>query len=155
MIYGFLADLIAVIHVGYVLCVVLGLLIILIGWAAGWQWVRNRWFRLAHLAMIGTVVLRALVWPQCPLSWWEYDLRKLGGQVDADGNINYEGHRLGEFFHKAIHPEDVPEWNFNPPAWVYLVVYSLFGGLVVATFWLAPVRWRVLPPPTTGPPATV
>jgi hypothetical protein len=155
MVYRFLADAIAVLHVAYVLCVVLGLVVILVGRALGWEWVRNRWFRGVHLALIVTVVLRALVWTSCPLSWWEHDLRVQGKQVDADGRVNYEGHRVGEFFHKAIHPESVPEWNFSPPSWVYLVVYTLFAGLVVGAFWLAPVRWRALPPPPTGPPTTV
>src|SRR5690242_3257363 len=142
MVYRFLADLVAVIHVSYVLCVVLGLAAILVGRALGWGWVRNRWFRLAHLAMIAIVVVRAVVWAQCPLTWWEHDLRVLGGQVTAEGAVDYEGHRLGEFFHNVIHPEDVPGWDLEFPRWFFPVVYGLFGALVVAAFWLAPVRWQ-------------
>jgi hypothetical protein len=157
MMYRFLADAVAVIHFGYVLCVVLGLVIVLVGRALGWQWVHNRWVRGIHLAMISIVVARAVIWTSCPLTWWERDLRELGGQVekldDGETRINYEGHRLGEFCHNVIHPEDVPEWNFNPPPWVYLTVYSLFGGLIIATLWFVPVRWRTQRPHSPGPPA--
>src|SRR5438034_7189314 len=102
VIYRILADVVAAIHLGWVLFVVLGLLAILLGRALGWEWVRNRWFRGIHLAMIVGVVLRALIWPRCPLSWWEYDLRVLGNQVTAEGTVNYEWHRIGEVCHKAI-----------------------------------------------------
>ena len=45
MIYRILADVVAVLHLGYVVFVVLGLLVILLGRALGWEWIRNRWFR--------------------------------------------------------------------------------------------------------------
>ena len=151
MVYRFLADAIAVIHLGYVLCVVLGLIVILGGRALGWEWVGNRWFRIAHLAMIAIVVVRALIWAQCPLTWWERDMRQLGGQIDEDGKVIY-GTALGEFCHNAVHPEDVPEWNIDPPRWFFPVVYILFGALIVAAFWWAPVRWRAVAGHSPGPP---
>jgi hypothetical protein len=153
MLYGYLADVIAVLHGAYVLCVVLGLVAILVGRALGWEWVRNRWFRIAHLTLIAVVVARALIWTSCPLSWWEKDLRKLGGQVDEEGVVNYEGHRIGQFFHNAIHPEDVPEWNIRFAPWFLPTAYTLFGLLILGTFWIAPVNWRGRRPALTSPPA--
>src|SRR4029079_7904709 len=50
--YRLLADLIVAIHAAYVAFVVVGLLLILIGLACGWKWVRNWWFRVAHLVAI-------------------------------------------------------------------------------------------------------
>lgn len=126
--YQLLADVVVALHVGYVACVVFGLLLILVGKARGWQWVRNRWFRGVHLAMIVGVVLRALIWTECPLTWWEADLRELAGQV------NFEGSPVGKVLHDLIHP--------SLPLWVFPVVYVLFGGLIVGAFWLVPVRWR-------------
>ncbi len=142
MLYGYLADAIAIVHVAYVAFVVLGLAAILLGRALGWEWVRNRWFRLVHLALIVLVVLRGVVWATCPLSWWEHDLRVLAGQVDEEGQIDYEGHRLGEFFHNAIHPEDVPGSGITFSRWFLPAVYTVFALLVLASFWVAPVRWR-------------
>jgi hypothetical protein len=127
MIYRLLADVIAILHVGWVLFVLLGLVAILIGWALGWGWVRNRWFRVIHLAFIVIVVIRAMFTPVCPLSTWEKDLRVLGGQVDEEDRINYEGHRVGEFFHNIIHPEHVEEWDFTFPPYALPTAYTTFG----------------------------
>lgn len=127
-----LADIVAAIHVGYVACVVFGLLLILAGRWLGWNWVSNRWFRLAHLAMIVGVVLRAIVWTECPLTWWERDLR--GGFAPE----NFVGAPVGKFLHDLIHPEF--------PHWVFFTVYAAFALLVIAAFWVAPVNWRPAPP---------
>lgn len=129
MFYRVLADVVAGIHVAWVMAVVMGLLFILVGAGCGWGWVRNRWIRGVHMAMIALVIARVFLWSQeCPLTTWERELRELGGQD------NYEGSPVGWFLHQLIHP---------PLAlWVFPVVYSAFGVLVVATFWFVPVRWR-------------
>jgi hypothetical protein len=127
MSYPLLADLIAALHVGYVACVLFGLVLILAGRVLGWRWVANRWFRSAHLAMIVGVIVRAAVWDECPLTWWERDLR--GGFSAA----HFEGHAVGRFLHDLIHPD--------LPLWVFPVIYVSFGLLVLATFWVVPVNW--------------
>ncbi|MFO0878495.1 MAG: DUF2784 family protein [Gemmataceae bacterium] len=131
MTYRLLADLVVAIHVAYVAFVFFGLIGILVGHALGWTWVRHRGFRLVHLAMIVGVVLRSALWNECPLTWWERDLRELAGQVE------FEGSPIGKVLHDLIHPD--------LPLWVFPVIYSLFGGLVVATLWLVPVQWRPRP----------
>jgi len=75
-----LADLMLVVHALIVAFVIAGQLLILIGWARHWQWVRNRWFRLAHLATIVTVVLQAWLGRLCPLTVWERWLRPRRGR---------------------------------------------------------------------------
>jgi len=134
--YVFLADVVAGLHVAYVLAVVLGLVLALVGKARGWQWVGNRWFRAIHLAMIVGVVIRAVLgvtgavpaWRECPLSTWERNLREL----DGGG-----GSAVGIFLHDVIHPStDVV------PMWVYPPLYVAFAVVVVWSFWLVPVRWR-------------
>ena len=76
-----LADLIVVFHASYVSFVVLGLLVILIGAVLRWKWVRNFWFRIAHLAAIGVVVVESLAGIPCPLTVWESQLRRTAGQT--------------------------------------------------------------------------
>src|SRR4051794_7360470 len=125
MIYRLLADFIAAVHFGYVFFVLFGLILTLVGHAAGWKWVNNRWFRIVHLGMILGVVARTLIWSICPLTWWEEDLRALAGQV------NFEGSPVGWFFHAAIHPD--------LPLWVFPRVYACFALLVVLSLWLVPV----------------
>jgi hypothetical protein len=129
--YRLLADIVVALHVGYVACVVLGLVLILVGKTRGWRWVTNRWFRTIHLIMIVGVVIRALIWAECPLTWWERDLRELAHQSD------FEGSPVGRVLHDLIHPD--PE---KVPLWVYPPIYAAFGLLILSTFWLVPVNWR-------------
>ena len=125
--YILLADIVVAVHVAYVACVVFGLLFVLLGKALGWEWVRNRWFRGIHLAMILVVVTRSLIWDNCPLTTLEDILREWGGEVDPEG--------VGYALHAVIHPPGLPMWS-------YPVIYVIFTGLVVATLWVVPVAWR-------------
>ena len=68
------------IHVGYVGYVVLGQLLIWVGWALGWKWVRNFWFRATHLLAIAVVAYEELMDIRCPLTVWEEHFRELAGQ---------------------------------------------------------------------------
>src|SRR5262249_20085571 len=132
--YTFLADVLTGVHLGYVAVVVFGLVLTLLGKALGWQWVSNRWWRSIHLAMIVGVVIRAMIWRECPLTWWEHDLRDLAVEAGQD-RFSY----VGQILHDILHPSAVPMW-------VYLPLYSAFGLLVIGTLWYVPVRWRKAPP---------
>ena len=80
--YRLAADIVLYLHISFVIFVVAGLLLIIVGHFAGWQWIRNGWFRLAHLAAIGVVVLQAWLGVLCPLTILEMWLReKAGGAV--------------------------------------------------------------------------
>ena len=59
-----LADLILVLHGSIVAFVVLGQLLFVLGGIFGWAWVRKWWIRLAHLALIAFVIVKA-GWVQC------------------------------------------------------------------------------------------
>jgi hypothetical protein len=122
-----LADFIVVFHAAYVSFVVFGLVLILLGIALRWGWVRNFWFRALHLAAIGFVVLESLIGMTCPLTDWEHRLRELAGEATYTGDfIGYWAHRL--IFYRA-------------EPWVFTVLYITFGLAVLATFALAPPRW--------------
>jgi hypothetical protein len=122
-----LADLIVVLHATYVSFVVFGLVLILLGIALRWAWVRNFWFRIIHLVAIGIVVLEALIGLTCPLTHWEERLRAMAGEEGYAGDfIGYWAHRL--IFYRA-------------EPWVFTVLYVSFGLAVLAAFVLAPPRW--------------
>ena len=121
-----MADTIVVLHVAWVGFVVLGLAAIVVGLAAGWGWVRNFWFRVIHLGMIGVVVAEALAGVTCPLTGWEKQLRHLGGQE------GYAGDFIGHWAHRLIF--------FHADPWVFTAGYVLFGAVVLATFLIAPPR---------------
>ena len=133
-----LADLIAVFHATYVSFVVFGLVLILLGIAFRWGWVRNFWFRTLHLTAIGIVVLESIVGMTCPLTDWEKQLRDIAGEGGYAGDfIGYWAHRL-IFYHAE--------------PWVFTVLYIAFGLAVLAAFVLAPPRWprrRREPPAAT------
>jgi hypothetical protein len=151
--YQLLADLIAGLHLLWVAVVVFGLLLFLIGGALGWEWTRNRWVRGIHCAMILGVVVRTLFANECPATTWEQELRIAAGQyyVNEEGEriVNYAGSPVGKFCHDLIHPP--LEWA---PIWVYPIIYAAFAALVLATFWLVPVRWRpAVEPAACTPPS--
>ena len=128
MFYGFLADLIVAIHVLYVSVVVFGFLAILLGGPLGWKWVRNRWFRIIHLLMIGYVAFEAIVGLDCPLTIWEYQLRQLAGQEHGEGSF------VARLLHSLLF------YQFEP--WVFNTLYILTALLVLSTFWITPVCWQ-------------
>ena len=128
MSYSLLADLVLLIHAGFIAFVVLGLLLILAGGVLCWAWVRNRWFRLAHLAAIGVVVLQAWLGIVCPLTDLENYLRRQAGRPV------YEVGFIADHLHRLIF--------FEASAWVFTVCYTLFGLGVLAAFWLVRPRWR-------------
>jgi len=124
--YRLAADGLLVLHVSFVLFVVIGLLLILAGGYAGWFWVRNRWFRLAHLGAIAVVVLQAWLGRICPLTIWEMALRERAG--DAVYRGSFVAHWLGELLY------------YDAPGWVFTFVYTLFGALVLLTLRLVPLQ---------------
>ncbi len=126
--YRITADMTVTLHLAYVAFVVLGLVAILAGYFGSWGWVRNRWFRGIHLAMILIVVVEAWAGVVCPLTTLEQALRERAGETTY----------AGSFVANAVHDLlffDLPEWGFT-------LIYTAFGSLVLLTFWLVPVEWR-------------
>ena len=123
--YRLLADVILVTHVLFVAFVVLGLAAILAGRALSWSWIRNPWFRLAHVLAIGVVVLQSWLGAICPLTIWENALR------ERAGDAVYPGAFIAHWLESILY--------YRAPAWVFVVGYTLFAALVVASwFWIRP-----------------
>jgi hypothetical protein len=128
LVYRLAADTIVVVHFTYVGFVIVGFLLTLIGVLAGWKWIRNLYFRAAHLLAILIVVAESLGGITCPLTTWESQLRTLAGQTA------YEGDFIAEWVHDMLF--------VNAQPWAFTLCYTLFGLAVLATFILAPPRWR-------------
>lgn len=121
----FAADLVLLTHVLFVVFVVFGLLLIFAGKARGWSWVRNPWFRVAHLAAIGVVVVQSWLGAVCPLTTLEMTLRQKAGDAVYPGS--FVAHWLETILY------------YRAPAWVFAVCYTVFGAVVVASwFWVRP-----------------
>ena len=120
-VYALAADALLLIHTLFVAFVVLGLLLIVLGGVRNWHWVRNPWFRLVHLSAIGFVVIQAWLGHICPLTIWENSLRARAGEM------GYSGTFIGHWLEQLLY--------YDAPAWVFIALYSLFGLLVLASWW--------------------
>lgn len=120
------ADAILITHVLFVVFVIVGLILIIVGSFNAWPWIRNPWFRVAHLAAIGVVVLQAWLGKICPLTIWEMALRERAGAESYAGS--FIAHWLQELLY------------YQAPDWVFAVCYTAFGILVVVTWFAIPPR---------------
>ncbi|OJW07060.1 MAG: hypothetical protein BGO49_27795 [Planctomycetales bacterium 71-10] len=123
-----LANVIVLIHFAYVAFLLLGLAAILLGIVFRWPWVRNKWFRVIHLTMIAIVVAEAMAGVKCPLTVWEHQLRMRAGQQTLEGDF------IASWVHRVMF--------FRADPWVFTAVYVTFGLAVLATWIIAPPRWR-------------
>ena len=123
--YLLAADALLGSHVLFVLFVVLGLVLILVGKPLRWSWVRNPYFRIAHLVAIGIVVLQSWIGMICPLTTWEMMLR------EKAGDAVYTGSFIAHWLEKLLY--------YQAPMWVFALCYTLFAALVVASwYWVRP-----------------
>jgi hypothetical protein len=120
--YEVLADIVLLVHAMFVVFVVGGLALVLLGGKLDWRWVRNRWFRLAHLFAIVFVASEAWLAVDCPLTVAEMALRHRAGDAAYAGS--FIGHWLQSIFY------------YDAPPVVFVVAYTIFALLVCAS-WLA------------------
>ena len=125
--YRLAADLLLVSHVLFVAFVVFGLLFVFAGKWLGWSWVRNPYFRIAHVAAIGVVVAQSWLGMICPLTIWEMALR------ERAGDAVYAGSFIANWLNELLY--------YQAPAWVFALAYTLFGALVILAW------FRVRPRP--------
>jgi hypothetical protein len=119
-----IADAILVVHFGIVLFIVGGLLGVWIGAVAGWRWVRNPWFRYAHLGAIVFVAGEALVGIACPLTVWEDALR---GGTRPDSFV-------GRWVRSVLF--------YEAPEWVFTAAYVGWALATLLTLRFVPPRRR-------------
>lgn len=128
--YRALADAVLVLHAGIVAFTLGGLILILLGGARHWRWVRNPRFRLLHLATVAYVALQAWLGIACPLTTIEQWLRARAGQIVYD--VDFIAYWLGRLLF------------FQAPPWVFIAVYTGFALLVA-------LSWMLVRPTTRRP----
>jgi polyferredoxin len=126
--YQLFADLVLALHVAIVAFVVGGLVVIVIGNVRHWPWVNAPWFRLAHLAAISVVVAEVWLGLTCPLTTLEVWLRAKAHEA------TYSGSFIEHWLQRLLY--------YEAPSWVFVLVYTLFGVLVLATWWYFPPAWK-------------
>ena len=121
---GFLANLVLALHVCVAAFVVAGLALIVVGNLVRWHWVNHLWFRLVHVVAVAVIVAEAWSGTACPLTLLEMRLRS------AAGANTYAGGFIEHWLSSLLY--------YQAPPWVFVVAYSLFGLLVVASWWYFP-----------------
>lgn len=122
----YLADIIALIHLGYVVFVMLGFLLIVAGIIVRWRWIRTPWFRILHLAAIIAVASEAILGLHCPLTVLEFRLRYPTRAVQERASF------IGNLIDSILF--------YDAPGWVFTAVYASFAMLVLITFIMAPPK---------------
>ena len=139
-IYAVLAELVSIIHFAIIAFVVLGQVAILIGWGLRWRWIRNPWFRVAHVGTIVIVAVEAMVEFECPLTTLEYNLQIEAGQLDPDfRNQNWSDDDFGFI---SRHLRKFTFYDASKHGVVLDASYYVFAGLTLATVFLVPPRFR-------------
>lgn len=123
-----LANAVLVLHVAVAAFVVVGLVLAIAGNLRGWHWVNNLWFRIAHLAAILAVVAEAWLEVVCPLTTLEMWLRSQASVKTYGGG--FVEHWLQQLLY------------YSAPPWVFVLGYTVFGCLVLATWWYFPPHSR-------------
>jgi Protein of Unknown function (DUF2784) len=121
---AWLADAVLIVHVLFVLFVVGGFALILAG-AGRWSWIRNRTFRISHVAAIVFVAAEALLGVTCPLTRWEDTLRATGHD---------ERSFIGRWLAWLLY--------YDLPEWVFALAYAAFALAVIGCWWVVPPRAR-------------
>jgi polyferredoxin len=117
-----MADALLVVHFLIVAFIVGGLVLVWVGAALGWRWVRNPWFRYLHLAAIAFVAAEAVLGVMCPLTVWEDLLR---GGVRAE---SFVGRWVRYFLY------------YEAPEWVFTAAYVAWTLATLVTLWRVPPR---------------
>lgn len=126
--YQVLADAVLALHVGIVLFVIGGPVLVVAGNRRHWGWVNRLWFRLAHLAAIAVVVAESWLGVVCPLTTWEMLLRARAGAS------TYAGSFIEFWLQRLLY--------YDAPGWVFTLGYSLFGLIVASLWWYFPPESR-------------
>jgi len=123
-----LANVVLAVHIAIAAFVVVGLLLIVVGNLGHWRWVNDVRFRVAHAAAIGIVVAESWLGFVCPLTSLEMWLRSRAG------GASYRGGFIEHWLQQLLY--------YSAPPWVFVAAYTVFGLLVLATWWYFPPHFK-------------
>ncbi len=119
-----IADALLVLHFLIAAFIAGGLPLTWIGAWRKWEWVRNPWFRYAHLGAIVFVAAEGLLGIACPLTVWEDMLR---------GGVRVESF-VGRWVQQLLF--------YRAPVWVFTTIYAVWAAATLLTLKLVPPRRR-------------
>ena len=119
------AIIVLAIHLAIIAFNVAGLVLIPLGAWLGWRWVREFWWRLAHLLSFAVVAAQALLGRACFLTIWQDEL---SGTTHVQPLIE-------QWINGLIY------WDL--PLWVFAAAYvAVFVYVVALWLWVRPGKWR-------------
>ena len=121
-----LGQLVLAVHILVIAFNVAGLILVPVGAALRWRWVRLRWLRLTHLAAMALVALQALLGRACFLTDWQAALTGGGAEEPL----------IMRWVNSAIY------WPL--PMWAFTALYVVLFAYVVALWWLVRPERRIL-----------
>lgn len=124
----FLADAILAVHILIVLANIIPVPLIITGGLRGWAFVRARWFRYGHLALMGFIAIQAWLGETCPLTLWERSLREHAGQG------SYQETFISHWMQQLLY--------IDAPPWFFIALYSGWCALILALLYAVPVKKR-------------
>ena len=121
------ADALLLLHFAIAAFIVGGLILVWAGAAVGWPWVRNPWFRYAHLGAIVFVAAEAVLGYACPLTIWEDVLR---------GGVRPESF-VGRWVYRLLY--------YRAPEWIFTTAYAAWAAATLLTLFFLPPRKKGVP----------
>jgi len=119
------AIIVLAIHLAIIAFNVAGCVLIPLGAWLGWRWVREFWWRLAHLLSFAVVAAQALLGRACFLTIWQDEL---SGTTHVQPLIE-------QWINGLIY------WDL--PLWVFAAAYvAVFVYVVALWVWVRPGKWR-------------
>lgn len=120
MLYKILADIIVVVHFGWVLFMLLGFVLSL--WGFFWKNFFNWWlFRILHLFGIVYVVLLAVLRQYCPLTILENTLRARYNPI-----LTYPGSFIVHYINRLVYPDVNPLILLIPTIFIAVFTVVIF-----------------------------
>ena len=91
------------------------------GYFKKWEWVKNKYYRLIHLVLMGIILIETILGFMCPLTILENFLRN---NIEVDNNLT-------QIIHQIMY------WNL--PNYQFIILYILsFSYLIFLWFFFKP-----------------
>ena len=116
-----IAGALLLVHFSLAAFITLGFIIIPIGHKLGWNWIKNRNFRLLHFSLMGVITVETIVGLTCPLTVLENMFR------DVDYSASFMSYWIAQILY----------WDL--PNHVFVTLYSL-------CLWWVSILWKICPP---------
>ena len=115
------SEIVLLFHFCIFLFILLSFFLIPFGYYQKWKWVKNKYYRLIHLVLMGIIFIETILGFMCPLTILENFLRN---DIEVDNNLT-------QIIHQIMY------WNL--PNYQFIILYILsFSYLIFLWFFFKP-----------------